>query len=155
VRSSDAARLGLATALVLAASLSLKVMATAPSHAEPAAPPQQRIGAFLAQATGQPAQAVADGWRTAGGDCWVMAFPSGPLGTLDMAARSHARRRDRVGYVYRGALRETRPTLPYAVDVIGYHLQRPFRRIDPPGYVVLVAPKACGAWPALPWRRLA
>lgn len=143
----------LATGLLLALSLGLKVLAGAPGIPRPGPSPTERLGHFLSAATDQPVEPVADGWRLHRGDCWMMAFPSGPLGTLDVAARSHAKKPDRVGYVHAGQVSDNRPTTAYAFEVIGYHLQRPFRPVDPPRYIVLVAPKACGAWPALPWGR--
>jgi len=144
----------LGSTILLVLSLGLKVLAGAPGAPGPGAPPQERIGRFLSTAAGQSVERIDNGWRVRHGDCWMMAFPSGPLGTLDVAARSHARKDDRIGYVHQGQVSDERPTTAYAFEVIAYHLERPFRPMDPPGYVVLVAPKACGAWPALPWERL-
>jgi hypothetical protein len=141
--------------LLLTVSLGLKVLAGAPPAIAAGPEPGARLGQFLTAATGRPAEPVGGGWRIRNSACWLMAFPSGPLGTLDLAARSNAKKADHVAYVHHGLLSAERPSIPFAFEVIAYHLQRPFRAVEPPSYVVLVAPKACGPWPALPWERLA
>ena len=146
-----------AAALAVAAlglTLGLKVLAAASGGGAAPVPRGETLRRFLVTATGGPVEPVPGGWRFESGGCRLQAFPSGPRGTLDMAATSHARRRDRVAYVYRGQVRDTRPTVPLALDVIGYTLAKPFRAANEPGYVVLIAPMTCAVLPNLPWARL-
>jgi hypothetical protein len=161
VRSST--RVYVAAAAVLALSLGLKV-AVSPAWAGHEKPPSREevLRRFLASATGGPVEPVvgrathdpAGGWRFQSGACQVAAFPSGPRGTLDLGAKSYARRRDQVAYVYRGELRATPPTWTLATDVILYRLTSTIRPANEPGYVVLIFPKDCAAPSALPWKRL-
>jgi hypothetical protein len=162
VRSST--RAYIIAAAVLALSLGIKV-AVSPAWAGHATPPPRAevLRRFLAASTvgriepivGPASQAAAaDGWRFQSGACQVAAFPSGPRGTLDLGVKSHARRRDRIAYVYRGELRTTPPTWTLATDVILYHLTSMIRPANEPGYVVLIYPADCAAPLALPWARL-
>jgi hypothetical protein len=153
----------LAASLILALSLSLKVAAD-PSTASGVRPPPrtEQLHRFLAGAAEAPIEPVAapagsidgGGWRFRSGNCQVSAFPSGTRGSLDMFARSHARRSDQIAYVYRGELRTTPPTWTLATDVIVHRLTTPFRAANEPGYVVLIYPRDCGAPSDLPWGRL-
>jgi hypothetical protein len=151
-----------AASLVLALSLSLKVLAS-PAWSGDAAPTARTevLHRFLATTTGGRLEEIAapansgesGGWRFQSGACQAAAFPSGPRGSLDLFARSHARKRDRIAYVYRGAFRSTPPTSALARDVIIHRLTTVFRPTNEPGYVVLIYPKNCSP-PDLPWARL-
>lgn len=153
----------IAAFLVLALSISLKVVAN-PAWSADAKPVSRTdvLRRFLADATEGGLEQVAApansgesaGWRFRSGACQVSAFPSGPRGSLDLFARSHARRRDRIAYVYRGELRTTPPTWTLATDVIIHRLATPFRVANEPGYVVLIYPKDCGPPTTLPWAAL-
>jgi hypothetical protein len=153
VKSSTSA--ALAAAALLALTLGLKVLVSAVGSRSAAPVPRaEELHRFLTVATAQPVEAVPGGWRFQNGTCRMLAFPSGPRGTLDLAARNYAHRQDRVAYVYRGQVRATPPAFGLAIDVIAYTLSRPFRAANEPGYIVLIAPKACAAIPNLPWGRL-
>lgn len=140
---------------VLAASLGLKGL-VGPTGGRGAAPVtrEAELQRFLTVSTNSPVEPAPGGWRFQSGGCRLVAFTSGPHGTLDLAATSHRRRADRLVYVYRGQVMATPPGLDLTADVVGYYLARPFRRLNEPGYVVLVVPPECRAIPALPWGRL-
>jgi hypothetical protein len=143
-------------AAILVLSLGLKVL-TSPFGRGGAAPVprDEELRRFLAAATVGPVEAFEGGWRFPGvGGCRLLAYPSGPRGTLDMAATSHAHGHDRIAYVYRGQVMATPPAFALALDVIAYTLSRPFRTANEPGYVVLIAPQTCPGLPNLPWGRL-
>ena len=154
-----------AAAAVLALSLVLK-LAVSPAWADHAPPPPRGevLRRFLAATTVGGVEPIAArtgeregggaGWRFRSNDCAVSAYPSGPRGSFDLAARSHARRRDQIAYVYRGELSATPPTWALAADVVLYRLTSTFRPANEPGYVVLIYPKTCAAPSTLPWSRL-
>ena len=153
----------LAASLVLALSLSLKVAADPSTDRGVRPPPRtEQLHRFLAGAVEAPIDPIAApagskeniGWRFRSGACQVSAFPSGPRGSLDLFARSHARRRDNIAYVYRGVLLPTPPTWTLATDVVVHRLMTPFRVANEPGYVVLIYPKDCEPPSGLPWARL-
>lgn len=153
----------IAGCLVLAASLSLKV-AVNPSWSRDVGPASRTevLRRFLAAETGGRLEEIAapansadsSGWRFQSGACQAAAFPSGPRGSLDLFARSHARKRDRIAYVYRGEFRSTPPTSALGMDVIVHRLTTAFRPTNEPGYVVLIYPARCPAPAGLPWARL-
>jgi hypothetical protein len=161
VKSSN--RFWIAASLVLALSLFLKV-ATHPawSGETKVTPRTEVLRRFLATATGDRLEEISPpmngaesaGWRFRSGPCQTAAFPSGPRGSLDLFAKSHARKRDRIAYVYRGELRTTPPTEALAIDVIVHRLTTAFRPTNEPGYVVLIYPANCAAPTDLPWARL-
>jgi len=153
----------IAGGLVLALSLSLKVVANpAWSGETPSTSRTEVLRRFLATATdgrleeiaAPPNGADSSGWRFQSGACQAAAFPSGPRGSLDLFARSHARKRDRIAYVYRGELQAEPPTPALAMDVIVHRLTTVFRPTNEPGYVVLIYPKDCAPPSTLPWARL-
>lgn len=156
-------RAWIAASLVLALSIFLKVLAS-PSWSGEArpAPRTEVLRRFLATATvGRleeiPAPAnsgESGGWRFHSGACQVAAFPSGPRGSLDLFARRHARKTDRIAYVYRGEIQATPPTSALGMDVILHRLTTAFRPTNEPGYVVLIYPTECAAPSGLPWARL-
>jgi hypothetical protein len=148
---------------VLALSLSLKVFANPAWSGGPTSTPRSEVlRRFLASTTGGPLEEIAppansgdsSGWRFQSGSCRAAAFPSGPRGSLDLFARSHARKRDRIAYVYEGQFQYTPPTQALARDVIIHRLTTAFRPTNEPGYVVLIYPAACAAPSGLPWARL-
>lgn len=153
----------IAAALVLALSLSLKVIVN-PAWSGEAAPISRTevLRRFLASATPGPLEAIpappssgdSGGWRFQSGACQAAAFPSGPRGSLDLFARSHARKRDRIAYVYQGEVRSTPPTSALGMDVIVHRLTTAFRPTNEPGYVVLIYPVTCAAPSGLPWAQL-
>lgn len=156
-------RTWIAASLVVALSLSLKVLAS-PAWSGSAAPtPRSEVlRRFLASATDGRVEEIAapvnsgdsSGWRFQSGACQAAAFPSGPRGSLDLFARSHAHKRDRIAYVYQGEFRSTPPTSALGVDVIIHRLTTAFRPTNEPGYVVLIYPAGCAAPSGLPWARL-
>lgn len=156
-------RAWIAACLVLVLSISLKVIANpAWSGGATPAPRTEVLRRFLATATDGRLEEIAapansgdsGGWRFQAGVCQASAFPSGPRGSLDLFARSHARKRDRIAYVYRGELRTTPPTPDLALDVIIHRLTTAFRPTNEPGYVVLIYPRDCAPPSTLPWARL-
>ena len=149
--------------LVLALSLSLKVVANpAWSGGVTQTPRTEVLRRFLASATDGRLEEIAapansgdsSGWRFQSGACRTAAFPSGPRGSLDLFAKSHARKRDRIAYVYRGEIQATPPTSTLGMDVIVHRLTTAFRQTNEPGYVVLIYPAGCAAPSGLPWARL-
>lgn len=148
--------LALVAAAVLAASLGLKAVRTAPTSGPPHRLGQgarsAALGRFLA-ANVSPVAPVASGWSFDRDGCHFLAFPSSERGTLDMTAMARAGPGDRVAYVYRGRVSDTRPTYAYAFDVMAYLAARSFRRASEPGYVILIA-RQCRTLPALPWDEL-
>ena len=156
-------RIWIAASVVLALSLSLKVLAS-PAWSGGATPTSRSevLRRFLATTTGGRLEEIAapansgdsGGWRFKSGACRAAAFPSGPRGSLDLFARSHARKRDTIAYVYRGEFRSTPPTSALARDVIIHRLTTALHPTSEPGYVVLVYPKGCAPPSDLPWARL-
>ncbi|MGH6966157.1 MAG: hypothetical protein ACREE0_16865 [Phenylobacterium sp.] len=156
-------RAWIAAALVLALSLCLKVAAY-PAWSGEARPTSRTelLRRFLESATDGPLQEIAapanstesGGWRFGSGACQTKAFPSGPRGSLDMFAKSHARRSDQIAYVYRGEVQAEPPTPALAMDVIVHRLTTVFRPTNEPGYVVLIYPKDCSPPSTLPWAKL-
>jgi hypothetical protein len=153
----------IAASLVLALSLFLKLTVHPAWSGEPKLIPRVEVlRRFLATATGDRLEEISTpangaesaGWRFRSGDCQAAAFPSGPRGSLDLFAKSHARKRDRIAYVYRGELRTTPPTEALAIDVIVHRVTTVFRPANEPGYVVLIYPATCGPPSDLPWDRL-
>ena len=153
----------IAASLVLALSLSLKVPVNpAWSRGATPTPRTELLRRFLATTTEGQLEAIAapansgdnGGWRFQSGACRAAAFPSGPRGSLDLFARSRARKRDRIAYVYRGEFRTTPPTPALAMDVIMHRLTTAFRPANEPGYVVLIYPESCAPPSDLPWARL-
>jgi hypothetical protein len=153
----------IAGGLVLALSISFKVLASpAWSGATKPTPRSEVLRRFLTDATHGGLEEIAApanssdgaGWRFLSGACPTAAFPSGPRGSLDMFARSHARKNDRISYIYRGELRSTPPVEALAVDVIIHRLTTTFRPTNEPGYVVLIYPRDCAPPSDLPWGRL-
>ena len=156
-------KLWIAASLVLALSLSLKVLASpAWSRGATPTPRTELLRRFLATTTDGRLEEIAapvnsgdsSGWRFQSGACRVAAFPSGPRGSLDLFARGHARKRDRIAYVYRGEVQATPPTSALGIDVIVHRLTTAFRPTNEPGYVVLIYPAGCAAPSGLPWARL-
>lgn len=147
--------LALIAVAVLALSLGLKVRAGPTTGALRTAPVArtEALRRFLVANAGA-VQSVQGGWRFARDGCEMLAFPSGPRGTLDVDEIKHASRTDRITYVYRGRVRDVRPSADLAFDVVGNMLVRPFRAATDPGYVVLIAKTGCPALPKLPWDRL-
>lgn len=146
--------LALAAAAVLGLSLGLKVW-VGPTTAAAATPVSrtEALHRFLVAQVG-PVQSAQGGWRFASKGCEVVAMPSGPRGTLDLEETKHAKRSDRIAYVYRGRVSDERPSLSLGMDVVAYMLAKPFRPAAEPGYVVLIARRGCPALPVLPWNRL-
>jgi hypothetical protein len=141
--------------VLLAVSLGLKAVLALSSPAGSAAPPprSEQLRRFLVAYAG-PVEPLQGGWRLARGDCEILAFASARRGTLDTGAWQGARSSDRRAYVYRGRMTKTPPTWPLALDIAAYVVARPFRAGNEPGYVVLVARRACAGFPDLPWSRL-
>lgn len=153
----------IAASLVLALSLSLKLLVNpAWSRGATPTPRTELLRRFLAATTEGQLEEIAapansgenGGWRFQSGACRAAAFPSGPRGSLDLFARSHAHKRDRVAYVYRGEFRSTPPTPALARDVIVHRLSTAFHPTNEPGYVVLIYPAGCAPPSHLPWARL-
>jgi hypothetical protein len=71
-----------------------------------------------------------------------------------LAAARQTARGDRVVFVYRGRVRDKRPSFDLGVDVLAYMASRPFWQTVEPGYVILIAKAGCPALPALPWGKL-
>jgi hypothetical protein len=162
VRSSTSGYAAAAAVLALSLVLKLAVSPAWAGHATPPPPRGEVLRRFLAATTVGGVEPIAApageghgaGWRFRSDDCAMSAYPSGPRGSFDLAAKSHARRRDRIAYVYRGELSATPPTWALAADVVLYRLTSAFRPENEPGYVVLIYPKTCAAPATLPWNRL-
>ncbi|HEX5264154.1 MAG TPA: hypothetical protein VFW13_11540, partial [Phenylobacterium sp.] len=107
---------------------------------------------FLVTEAG-PVEPIDGGWRFSRDGCHFMAFPSGPLDTLDIAAQRHAHRHDRVAYIYRGQVTDRRPAAAVALGVIANRIVQPFKGGIEPGYVVVIA-SDCPNLPNLPWAEL-
>lgn len=159
-------RFWLAAAVIVGLSLAPKVtLGVLRDHTSPPPARSERLRAFLA---GTGVEAVAPireektpleiaGWRFRTGGCSVAAFPSGPRGTFDQAARNEARVTTgaRMSYFYRGAVTSEPPTWSLALDILTFRALSPFTpsRALEPGYTVLVYSEGCVAPTHLPWGR--